>query len=275
MASIPMRLVEQFDRPARYRYGTTINVVHDIQPETVKTTIPVFFIPGWLATAKGKHRENVLGLAKGGRRCLSLSTAHGIICDPNLRGKIKANEPAMCKVSAVVKAIEERQVTTTDLIAHSEGALIALLVAQVVPERIRHIVLVNPAGLIGPDSFLRLVFQFFSELYHQMLAQSGAQSVENPVMTVLSRFLLSFRQVVAIARSDNSRILKSLSQQGKKIAVIHCTQDRVFPEARMRQVLKSAEVKMHTLEGGHNYLVLYPDHFNCVASAVLDELEHK
>ncbi len=69
----------------------------------------------------------------------------------------------------MLRMLEEKGVEQLDIVAHSESALWTLIVATMHPEKIRNIVLVDPAGLIDEDTTARLATSFCLDIVQGVL----------------------------------------------------------------------------------------------------------
>jgi pimeloyl-ACP methyl ester carboxylesterase len=283
-------LEEQFDHPETYRYGSTPIEVYDIQPENIKSEVPAFFVPGWAASPE-VFRENILLIAKEGRRVLSANTVHGIDQDPDFgKGDKKYVVAELRKAAALIKVIEKKGIEKIDLITHSEGSINGLIAATMIPDKIRNIILVNPAGLIGKDTFPRLLKGFSLEQIHKTIndenrptynldrveKKPGQKHALNVMKNVAGNVLQSLREGLAIANSDIKDMLKSLKDEGKHIAVIHGAQDHAFPMNKMQEIVDDEMVDgFYSVKGGHNQVILNPAAYTKVINHALDALEAK
>jgi len=153
-------LAKQFEQTEKYTYGSTTIEAFDIHAEKLKTETPVFFGTGWSAS-RGVYEASILGVADRGRRVLSMFAPHGIDTDPDLgKGDNTYAAAELRKAAAMLRTLEEKGVEQIDIVAHSESAIWTLIVATMHPEKIRNIILIDPAGLIDEDTTVRLATSF-------------------------------------------------------------------------------------------------------------------
>ena len=127
------------------------------KPENLKDRVPVLLIPGWAETPK-THDDTVKTIAMEGRRIIAIKI-------PRIGGvkpEGEFSEAEYTKARALVDVLNKKGIKTTDIIAHSEGALSAIMAAEIFtsqhqPQRIRNIVFVEPVGLIGKDHLRNLM----------------------------------------------------------------------------------------------------------------------
>lgn len=157
-------LAKQFEQTEKYEYGSTTVEAFDLQPEKLKTKTPVFFGTGWSAS-RGVYESAILGTAERGRRVLSMFAPHGIDTDSDFgKGDKTYAASELRKAAAMLRTLEEKGVEQLDIVAHSESAIWALIVATMHPEKIRNIVLIDPAGLIDEDTTVRLATSFVLDI---------------------------------------------------------------------------------------------------------------
>lgn len=155
------RLRAQLENPDTINlYGGEVLNIIDLQPERLKAETPVFWLGGWGSTIQVME-NNILNLAECGRRTLAVDAPHGISSAHiahHTEGREHAiHEIELRKVAALLKALDEKSIEQTDIVAHSEGAIYGVSAALLRPERFRNLVLVDPAGMVGEDSQERLV----------------------------------------------------------------------------------------------------------------------
>lgn len=286
----PHELAEQFERPETYQYGSTVIEAFDIKPQQPKTSTPVFFGTGWSAS-RGVYEASLLGIAEDGRRVLSMFAPHGIDTDPEFGTGDKTYAAAeLRKAAAMLRMLEEKQIEEPfDIVAHSESALWTLIVASMHPDKIRNIVLIDPAGLIDEDTTKRLATSFCLDIVQSLLnkAKLPRPAIERSVQpgsstdlfgalrNIVGSPIRSLKEVLAMRDADIRSLLEELKRKGKRIAIIQGARDVIFPMERMNKVVNTTMVDgFYSVYGAHNEINSHPQAYRIVINHALDALEH-
>ncbi len=279
-------LKTQFANPERIRIGEEEVDIYDISPEKRKTETPVVLAPGFSATPMA-YEQNILELAKAGRRVIAVDSPHGLIEHPIEKDRASGHaEVELAKLSAVIQALDERGIEQADVIAHSEGAIYMALAALLYPGRFRNMVFLDPGGMIGKDNVFRLGRGLAHELTNQTVNESGRTDVDRqaqklatllaPLRVLASNIKRSWDSIQAIADSDIVDMLKELKAQGVGVSVIHGVEDKVFPMERVqKEVGADAITGFYSVRGGHNEIFLRPEQYTKAVDLALDALEAK
>ena len=281
-------LAKQFEQSEKYTYGSTTIEAFDVQPEKLKRETPVFFGTGWSAS-RGVYEATILGIADRGCRVLSMFAPHGIDTDPGFGKGDKTYAAAeLRKAAAMLRALEEKDVEQIDIVAHSESAIWSLIVATMHPEKVRNIVLIDPAGLIDEDSTVRLAVSFCldivqgalnkEKLPHPKIERSvqpgSSQDLLGALKNMMSDPMLSLKGALAIRDADIRDLLENLKAQGKRIAIIQGARDVIFPMERMQRVVNTKQVDgFYSVYGAHNEINSNPEAYIHVIDHALDWLE--
>lgn len=282
------KLVKQFENTEIHNYGSTTVEVFDIQPEKLKTETPVFFGTGW-AASRAVYEASILGIANEGRRVISMFAPHGIDIDQGFGEGDKTYAVAeLRKAAAMLQTLEDKDIEQLDIVAHSESAIWTLIIATMHPEKIRNIVLVDPAGLIGKDSTKRLAVSFCFDMVQEALnkeklprpnvkrsVQPGSISdLFGALKNIAGSPLRSLKEILAIRDSDIRSILKDLKKQGKHIAIVQGSRDVIFPMERMGAIVNTKQVDgFYSVYGAHNEINANPEAYTLVIDNALDGLE--
>ena len=273
----------QFEQSKRYEFfGGEIESV-DIAPEQSKDQVPVIVAPGWSESFR-VFEDSLRVLVGEGRRASSIAHARGGEM-PDAKSEHAIME--LRKATALLKIVEEAGAEKVDAIAHSEGAINLMIAASISPEKFRSIVLVNPAGLIGPDKFLPLISRFTKNIVTSALegamepssivrrSKGGAAAVSYAT----TNFSNAFKEANEISKSDIHNLLQDLHGKGVRIAVIHGVDDPVFPMKRMnkeRSELTAQEIDgFVSVKGGHNEIYVHPEQYMKSAAGLLEKLTKK
>ncbi|MDP2933177.1 MAG: hypothetical protein Q8N81_03515 [bacterium] len=299
-----LSLPEQFDQKGTLRIDNQDLDVVDIKPEHTKIEVPTFYAPGWALGPK-THKKAIIALAEGfadeqgvkeGRRVLSIDAMHGIETAPHQDYSLAE----MRKAAALLAMLDDKGIDKINAVVHSEGALYVALAAKVdSKKRIRNLVLVDPAGMIGNDSLGRLARDFSKDMVLQGIRaiknrNFGKTSIPQSIIEASHTFLESPRkttaEVIAIAKEQIHGILKELKAEGVGIAVVHGADDKAFPMERVQQTIapvediskpsQSGRYKemvdgFYSVEGTHNQIFIEPEKIMRVADHALDALERK
>lgn len=286
------RLRSQLKRPDTINlYGGEVLSIIDLQPERLKTETPVFWLGGWGTTIQVME-NNIVNLAERGRRTLAVDAPHGIE-SAHIAHHIEGREHAirdveLKKVAALLKALDEKSIAQTDIVAHSEGAIYGVSAALLRPERFRNLVLVDPAGMIGEDTQDRLIKGAALDLclqtariYKKLFTKEGSWGLRHAYAAtrgVMKAFGLSPRRTMesvgVIAGTQIHELLKTLKELGMAISIVHAIDDKFFPMEKVkRQATDDAVNGFYPIEGTHNQLYLHPEKHTALIDEILDTLE--
>lgn len=230
-----------------------------VKPEKIQNT-PIVYAIGW-GTDTTMHLPPMKSLAGKGFDVWSVN--------PPRKGssrrsqeELPSTEIESNKANSVVsllKHLHESGVEQVDMVAHSEGAIYASLAALKALEipgaaKVRSIILVEPAGLMGKDSVVKLASRFARQAFGNV--------IRNPNLYVRNRksgrgiFSLrtSVHEALAIAEANLSDLLKILTENGIKIGIIGGNFDSVFPAREIVDTLQTGNLNIpfSTLDIRHN-----------------------
>jgi len=273
---------EQWGNPERVRIGTRVIEVEDIRPEQQTLEVPTIIGLGWSETPEAQ-KANIRTLVGKGVRVIAPDTPHGVEAEP------MENYPTieLRKMAALIETLEARGVEKADIVAHSEGAIFSVMAAYMYPEKVRNLVLVNPAGMIGKDSLPRLAVGFSSDVVHHIInglrgnapkkeQESSARTLDmlgavkevlkNPV---IQDPLSAIRSIFAIANADIRDMLVAIKKSGIGISVIHSGDDRAFPMDKMQEAIGIEHLDgFYATKGDHAFRLSDPRHALLVYEAL-------
>ncbi len=257
--------------------------VTDIIPETLKDEVPIVVLPGWGETP-ATHKDTLNTISNLHRRAIAIRI-------PRLGGTTAQNgypRSEYNKALALIDTLNKKELKTVDLIAHSEGAIPAIIAALNNPERFRGIVFVDPAGLIGKDSTPKLAARFVGMLAKDALRMAKVpvnkklnmlRAVREATKSFLANPVRGVQEVNAIAAADIYEMLTALQEVGIKVSVIHGTNDSLFP---IEKVLKTSEEKggmdttgFYSVKGDHREVSVHPEKYTALAVNALENLSNK
>lgn len=211
-------------------------------PENPKSEVPVLIAPGWSDTVE-VHKKGMKILADEGRRALSLSHPRngGTIADTFKEEAEKYPDEELRKAQNLLGLLEQKKINRVDVVAHSEGAINACIAAMLQPEKFRSIILYAPAGLIGNDNLLRLMWGTMMQSKRKDLETLSGFPIteeENVQDAVIGKENLSymvqnplraFKETIAISQIQIQDILKYLRSKGVHVVVMAAVEDTFFP----------------------------------------------
>ena len=214
---------------------------------------------------------------------------HGIDTDPDFGTGDKTYAAAeLRKAAAMLRTLEEKGVEQMDIVAHSESAIWTLIVATMHPEKIRNVVLIDPAGLIDKDSTPRLATSFCLDIVQGALnkeklprpkVERGVQpgsptDLFGALKNMAGDPMRSLKEVLALRDADIRDILENLKAQGKHIAIVQGARDVIFPMERMNKIVNTKQVDgFYSVYDAHNEINSNPEAYIHVIDHALDALE--
>ena len=276
---------EQFEDKQTFElFGGTVEYV-DIKPEHQKSDVPVIFALGWGETPE-TFKDSIRVMSERGRRVISISHARG--GGKVDRGEIKGDYPEeeLRKSFAILKILEEKNISKADVVAHSEGGINTAIAATIETARFRNIIFVNVGGLIGSDKFPKLAGRFSMNFIQEALLLGTeqdptrtlriAKTVSETTKYILKNPLRALKESVAISASETDEMLGSLHDKGVGIVVMNGVDDPVFPVKKMQEIVKREQIDgFLSVEGGHNEIFANPEKFIPAIDNMLDTLEKR
>lgn len=286
--------------------GGPVEVI-DVLPEEPTSEVPTVLAPAWGVRPR-VYQYNIEGLAKDGRRVISVDSPHGVEVE-------KAEDfPTieLRKMTAIMQALDEKGIEQADVVAHSEGGLYMTIAATLHPGRIRNMVLVDPAGIIGKDNVFDLGKRFGEDaaLETERRKTKTERDLSDPKdfqKTLLSSPWKALQEVLAISNADIRGMLRELKARGVGISIIHSVEDKGFPmervqveklpgendkefKARVEKIRIGDEKAVsemkgnidtsmvdgfYSVKGTHNEFIQRPDRYTKLAAHALDAMEKK
>lgn len=256
----------------------------DIKPPNPKTSIPVFFAPGWRETPE-LQEACLYEVYKANRRVFTLHHARSAYAVEAV-----GNYPAVeiQKAKTLLLCIKHMKMKRVDVITHSEGAINVAIAATMMPEKFRNLVLVTPAGLHGKDSLIRLTSGFTQHMLGQFAYASPRVTTYLKKLSprkrranLLKSALFALQEGRAIASFDIYSLLINLRKSGVKVAVLVGEKDTAIPFAKIKQhLLKKSSLPNYgfdifaTKPGGHE-LYSKPEEVMARVEDFLSKLERE
>ena len=270
------KLLHQFNRPESVKVGDADGLTVHLSPEQKKTEIPTFVLGGFSATPDAL-KDALIRTAEAGREVFSPHAPHGVKTEERSGMAMAMTR----KLQVLFGSMDAKGINKTNVIAHSSAAVYAAAAAAANPERFENIVLVEPAGLIGQDSLLKLLGRTIQDMKGTGEAAKGLKPVAYQsdlsvgAKSILSNLYRSYRELEAIAGSDITDSLKKAHDAGVGISIIHAVDDEVFPMQRVIEMTKAHMLDgFYSVRGPHGSIYLFQP-FGEAAEAALTALEKK
>lgn len=270
-------LLQQFDSPEKVEFGDKAIEVVDVTPESSKTETATLMMPGFSATSEAL-KDAILRTAEAGRRVISFKEPHGI--DVTQR-ETELPEAEARKLELILQLVEKKGLDKVNVISNSESAIYVTAAAALYPEKFENIVFIEPAGLIGEDSFMELLKRFVQDAKEQGRQDKSKEKVKYPspasvgIKSVLSDLFASIKEVKAIAHSNIAPALEQVHKSGIGVSIIHAVDDKIFPIERVQKMVKADMIDgFYSVSGTHNSIYSY-EPFGRAAEAALSALEKK
>lgn len=257
----------------------------DIVPEHLKSPVPVVMAPGWSITEVSMEIP-AEALSKRGYRVLTLDHHRQIpaeITGTEFEGQ-QIPSVEIQKALSILEVLKGKGLDQVDGIGYSEGGINLCLAALLSPEKFRNIVLVDPAGMIGKDSFLSLVLRFSLEESGDLLFKKMPpgdrghllKTLYEQAKYVLKNPSLAVREIVAISKSDITKLIQELKGRGIGISIIQGADDKTFLMSRVQEETEKKMVDgFYSIKGDHFNIISNSDEVMLVADQALSSLADK
>src|SRR3989344_3932655 len=238
----PERAISATFRKEKIRRVAGDLEVIDLVPETLKDEVPILIIPGWGETP-ATHKDTLNTIANLGRRAIAIKVSRW----GGVETQDRYQQSEYNKARALIDTLNKKEIKTADIIAHSEGALSAIIAAEILaeerqPKRIRSIVFVEPVGLIGKDKLRDLIGRWSS-----MMGKDGVRFFKGSWKEKgnMSRAFIEAVKYASpnpsktlaegntIAAADIYESLDHLRELGIKTSIIHAVDDTILPMAKV------------------------------------------
>lgn len=279
---------DQFNKREWFETAGGKTEVLDINPKNPKSDVPVFLAPGWGVTIKVEIDE-VKTLVDSNRRVVTLNYPR-TGGDSSLSSEESANqhsEAELRKALTILDVLEKKGIEKTDMLLHSESGVNGVLAATLAPEKFRNIILYAPGGLIGKDTFTKLMLRFGREFSARPASLKDvpitatekwakSTSLAECVKYIAANPVRAIKEAKGIAGSQIHEMLQFLHNKGIGIIVMAMVDDRVFPMERMQEMVKAEMVDgFLSMKGGHTGIREHPEIYMRAAEKMLSALEKK
>jgi pimeloyl-ACP methyl ester carboxylesterase len=271
--AVPLRVGTTRYRRVRTSGGIAVGV--EIIPRTAGDPVPLVFIPGWGQTARA-YAIPLQTFAERGRHVYSLfRPAHG----RPITGPTDLPREEVRKAQTLIGALSRWQLARVDLVAHSEGALGAIIATALYPHRVRNLILVDPGGLIVGDRWYRLAGRF-AKMIVQCTREAATNTAErralvwavvNPTIYSLTHPGRAMAQVAALARWHSLELLRGLRGSDVGVVMITGVDNRVFPINQAGPLVRDGVMLVdgfQAVRGGHAKLLGDARYADAVLNAI-------
>lgn len=281
----------QFEHKEKLRLaGGTAEVV-DISPDAPKTEVPVLIAPGWGCGIE-TYKPAIKTMSEQSRRVISLNHPRigGDMSKTPEEALHKYPKEQLRKAMNLIELLNQKGIEETDVIAHSESSINVAIAATLHPELFRNIVFFAPAGLIGKDTFTRLLQGFVGQATHgrpKSLSKIPITETEKQVAATAAKDALKYfaknpiratkeAKSIADEQSQIHEMLRYLHEKGIGIVVMSGVDDPVFPQDKIQKIAKKDMLDGYlTLIGGHGAIGEHPELHMAAAEEMLTALEEK
>lgn len=178
---------------------------------------------GGFATERPAYAAEIAEIERSGKEVLFL----------NPRGTIEEK----------VRNIERELDREVDLVAYSQGCMVAAIIASHC-NAVRRVILINPVGLIGKDSPIRLICRFARQTIEEVYVLKCAFRLNFMPLRISTRVSLGFlknclcnphiwRDVSDIAKANIVPLIHEARNRGVEVVLLSARNDRVFPADRI------------------------------------------
>lgn len=274
----------QFNHKQTYEsLGGTIESIF-LKPEKPKSDVPVVIASGW-SEGSLVLKQTAEQLYNAGRQVI-------ILDHPRRGGEVIPHQDhtteELRKALTIKEVVKQQNIHQVDILAHSEGAINAAIFASLEPGKVRNMVLVNPAGLIGKDTLPGMFGRFMAKNVQNIIGAIKDTSAAGAVGTGLIEGVKymaqnparAIKEVSEISQAQIDETLQDLHRLGVGIIVIHGADDPGFPMDRMQKIVKADTNDgfvdgFLSVKGGHDELYIHPEKYTKAAEKMLSALEKK
>ncbi|BFT94134.1 MAG: hypothetical protein MNSN_03970 [Minisyncoccus archaeiphilus] len=239
-------------------------------PEKKKDEVPVFYAPGWAVKADSASVQEIMKtISEQGREVISSSFSNRQeVIDYAGDDEYHFTMAELHKALIIMDTINDLAIDRCDLIGYSEGGINASIAACLLgEEKIRNLVLVCPAGMIGKDSCFDLIKRFavteeLEEIKNRDKKNMNSSFEYNKdIIEYLIRHPEFTRQEIkAMTEMDIFNMTKYLKGKGIGVGLVAGGSDKVFPiEKAIDNVEENVDFLVST-KGDHGSIVFDKKH---------------
>ena len=286
----PKSFEELFKEVSEIKYeGATVEYV-DLNPERYwDDYLPIVLVGGW-ATTLENLRDFAEEIHLVGRRVIVLDYTKSAISDKTARFESGMNREVSRKAEGLIEVVGRIGLERSDIIAISEGALVASMAAKFIPGYFRNLALLTPAGMIGRDGPWRpggLAWRYFvlNAFENRRIRKESMAEILPEYDMDTSHTTKDWRKYYKegreIAHSRIDDLLKDLRQDNIGIGILQAHKDVIFPNERMKEQIRIEGQEANAdswsviaaKQAGHHYALTHPNEIAVAALHILDDLQ--
>lgn len=254
----------QFKEQKNISIGNNKVYFVDIIPNELKFDIPIMIAPGWGGTPKS-FKDVIKCLFDEGFRVICVNH---IRHDMKLITKEGISRLEFQKADSLVSIIKHLGINKINIVAHSEGAINAIIAVQNNRDLFSKMILIGPGGIVDKEPFIELLSRFIGNILLSSVStfgdikaivrffRSGVEILKyfskNPMMGLL--------EGSAISHSHMKTNLNGLHSTGMYIGMIHGTEDIVFPLNKIMESIKDIPwIDLYQVVGDHSGIYIHPE----------------
>jgi pimeloyl-ACP methyl ester carboxylesterase len=228
---------------------------------------PVLFLHGW-GLGSGAYQRAVTRLARRGCR----------VCAPTLPGFAgSADLPSESTSITGYGEWVDHFMTAVDMdepamvIGHSFGGGVGIKLAQLHPERVGYLVLLNSVGSGTDPPIWEWALRFARELFPNRQGIEIARAMRDDLVSNLVRNPLGLVRVAQLARAaDLHDELSELRLRELPVLALTTSDDGIVPRAAFEGLCDAIGATGQVLAGRHSWLLADPDSFDEVLANVVE-----
>ena len=235
-------------------------------PEGEPSGLPILIAPGWTATFP-LIRHILLDLRQLNRPIYAV--LHPRVKQlPDNEGEYDGTQ--ILKADHILAVIKEYNLNKVDLLSHSSGSIEAVRVAELIPDKIRSLLLLNPAGLLHKPSlfkfYRRSLIKMVDDTWQSIVARNRNKEMYNYHYGQGRRYILfhipkAFKELHGINRAKLHSAIEGLRAKGVYVAVIAGDSDVMYPLKELRHDAKSIVDHFKVTHGWHDAVLFHPEHY--------------
>jgi pimeloyl-ACP methyl ester carboxylesterase len=274
---------KQFQNKESFRFRDGRIKVVDITPEILTDEVPILVIPGWTENYD-TYKKGLELIYKSGRRVISF--------DYSRRGGRVPKQDShpqseLRKAHQVLQVLREKQIHQADVIAHSEGAISALLATGLKPWAFRNVVLDRPMGMTGGENKLGLFTRWLRNMSRERSLRSDdpadtvgkSQVLKRTAKYIMKNPIRAAGESLRMTNFDVTPFLSDASEHGVMFSIIAGRDDLMSPGGRIvshaEKLGKPLPAETYMVPGTHNSISIQPERYMAFALSVLSGLQAK
>lgn len=251
----------------------------DLNPKKMQKGVPVIFAPGW-SNSPRTVSSSLSILVEEGRRVISLAHSRRNEIIEIEEGPEGVGKEELQKALALLGVLKGKAINEAILVGYSDGGIYGLIAALICPEKIKSIILVDPAGVTEEKSVFRMLIKlakeagvgFLDAIRNSNLWRPLGRIIKDLLEYVFKNPLMSYRELLEIYQANTLNMLIQLRNKGIRITVVFGEDDEVLS---MKEAQKRLQIGKHIDEfiiapGGHAEIISRPQKIMSIVNQKLD-----